>query len=165
MGSYNAPPDLVGQIQDVRGRLGDLERTSNMFYQEVLTDEAGSSIADANLATVGPAITLSTAPNRLVAVFAAADTKTSGGTGLAVLLDTTGLASGVTTAYTIINHSNAFFTPRETAPWSSNLGVTPGFGGFYLWMTTSATVTITMRYTAVAGACNFRSRKLWALAL
>lgn len=134
--------------------------TARRDYAEVLTEQTTVSTSLVDLATPGPAVTVSVpSSNGIVCFVAEAELKTSSGTAIVGLVE-----SGVgTITGDIMNSTSAVYEKIRSAHDSA---ADVGEAGSVLFVPASAGIhTYRLQYSVGAGTGTFKNRKLWAWAL
>lgn len=134
-------------------------------YAAVATSQTTSSTSFADLATVGPQVTVNVPANGIVAVYAEATINPgSGGAALVGLHEPTDQPSAIP----ILNGLNADGTKtRATVPGSiDGVDKATARGAFLHVPATAGARTYTLKYARVGGSGNvtYSNRKLWVIA-
>lgn len=149
-------PDGPTQIGALADALDEL--VGDRAFAQVATSESTSGTSFADLATVGPEVSLEVPADSLVAVFAQVTIAPGVQTGTVGLYEATDIAASAA-----IMAGSAGTHTRRTVPGSA-VGVesSAGIGGALVFAATAGTRTYRLRYKVGAGSVSFSARKLWA---
>jgi hypothetical protein len=164
----NAVNDIDAGFQalaeDVDAKLG------SRGYAQVNTLESTSAGAGgADLATVGPSVTLTVPTNGLVAVFAAVDIDGSGsasGADIYLLEDGAAIDLSVPIIHTDTSSTQTWYTSVDvTAPAGSCGTNSRVVAGWLTFPASAGSHTYKLRYATNGGSSSFSDRRLWVRAL
>jgi hypothetical protein len=131
------------------------------LHSFIATEGTTTSSTPAGLgASIGPIVTIDVPQDALVAVYATAQIKRTGGFGCSVHIAEPELPPGGV-AQLFTSDSNSYVA-MFTAPGTSALG-TPMFtdGGWLMFPASPGPHTYTMKYSAITGSsCDFKNREL-----